>query len=241
MRFPTLTIEGRELPIMLCGSSSFIGEGYFGFRAFDHRIRFYNHPDSMADIFIHFARMGCKGAHVICYENILKAVKMAYDFEPFPIAVSLITTAPVTSQLKALSKLDTALVFVHPSLTDSMDEKALKTATGEIRAAGMIPGLATYLPGTSIPRLDAMDVDFQAYLTPVNREGKYMAPTKEKTLEAIKNTKKKVFSARPLASGKASLAEGFKFVIEHCDAFCPGFTSKEQIDEAYQILEELTK
>ncbi len=241
VNFPTLKIEDRELPVMLCGSSSFIGEGHFGFRAFDHRIRFYNHPDSMADIFIHFVRQGCKGAHVICYDNIMKAVRIAYEVETFPIAASLITTTKMATQLKTLARLETVLVFVHPSQTDSLEEKTLKAVTREIRDAGMIPGLATHLPGASIPALDQMNIDFSAYMTPVNKEGKYMIPSKEKALEAIRSTKKKIVAARPLFTEKISLEEGFRFAIEHSDAFCPAFTSKDQIDDAYTILDRVLK
>ncbi len=237
--FPGFKIEDKELPIMLCGSSPFIGLGQFGFKAFEYRVRFYNHPDNMADIFVHFIRQGCKGVHIHCYDNIVKAVEMAYDVETFPVAASL-TTKDVAGQLKKLSKLETALVFVHSSYTDSLDEKVLRGMTKEIRDAGMIPGLTTNAPGTSIPVLDAMDIDFSVYRTPINKEGKYMNPSKELALQAVKGSAKKIVAMNPLA-GKINPGEGLPFVMEYCDSFCVGFTGKDQIDAVYKVLEKVVK
>lgn len=224
---------------MLCGSSPFIGDGRFGFKAINYRIRFYKHPDAMADIFTHFIKQGCRGAHIFCYENILQAVSLAYQVEKFPIAATL-SLKDVPGQLELLSKLETVLVFTHPSHTDSLDGSLLQRITKEIRDAGMIPGCATYHPGVSIPLLEKMNIDCVAYLLPLNKDGKYMAPNKEKTLIAIKNTEKKLVAMKSLAVGNITPADGFPFLIEHCDGFCVGFTNKNQIDDAYKVLRQLT-
>ena len=235
MDFPTVKIEDKTLPIMLCGSAPFLGLGYFGFKAFEHRVRFYNHPDNMADIFVHFIRQGCKGAHILSYDNILKAVKMAYDFESFPLVVSL-NAEDIPLQLKKLSKFETFLAFVNPSQTDSLNENLLHTVTKEIRDAGIIPGLATNKPGTSIPALDKMGVDAGAYLVPINKLGKYMVPSMELTLKAVEDTDKKIVASKPLAAGVIPVEEGLPFVMERSDCFCLGFTEKDHIDAAYKIL-----
>ncbi|MBU7015071.1 MAG: hypothetical protein HXS43_09600 [Theionarchaea archaeon] len=241
MNAPCFKIEDIELPTMICGSAPFIGLGYFGFSAFNYRVKFYNHPDSMADIFAHFVRQGCKGAHVLCYDNIIKAIEIAYEVEKFPIMASLISAKPVASQLKALSRLKTVLVFVDPLQSDALDASALQNSVKSIRDAGMIPGLATYTPGHTIPATEKMGLDIAAYLVPVNKEGRYMHPTKEKTLAAIVSTDRKIVAMKPLAIGKISPREGFPFVLDYCDGFCVGFTSKEQVDEAYQVLKEITR
>ncbi|MBU7023609.1 MAG: hypothetical protein HXS40_05525 [Theionarchaea archaeon] len=241
MNVPRFKIEDIELPIMLCGSAPFIGLGYFGFSAFNYRVKFYNHPDTMADIFAHFVRQGCKGAHVLCYDNIIKAAKIAYDVETFPVMASLVSAKNTASQLKALSRLETVLIFIDPSQSDALNESALRDTVKSIRDAGIVAGLATYTPGITIPEIDTMGLDIAAYLLPVNKEGKYMQPTKEKTLQAIAHTDKKVVAMKPLAIGKIPPREGFPFVLDHCDGFCVGFTSKEQIDEAYQVLTQITR
>lgn len=238
--FPTFEIEKRELPIMLCGSSQFLGMNQFGFKAFDLRVKFYNHPDNMAELLIHFVRQGCRGVHVLCYENILKAVKMAYNFESFPIIASLLS-GDVTSQLKILSAFDTALVCVHPSLTDSLDETQLRTVISDIRNAGLIPGLSTLSPGTTIPRIDIMNLDFPAYTAPVNLAGTYMIPSKQSTLEAIASTDKIVIAEKPLAAGRINPQEGFPFVMQHSSGFCVDVISKVQIDRAYEVLTLITR
>jgi len=133
------------------------------------------------------------------------------------------------------------LVFVSPSHTDALDEKTLGTLTGEIRNAGIIPGLTTHQPEASIPLLEKMDIDFSAYMTPINKKGKHMVPNRERALNAVKSTEKKVIASKPLAVGAIKPAEGFPFVIEHVDAFCPGFSSKDQIDDAYRVLNQLVK
>lgn len=225
---------------MTCGSAPFIGLGYFGFSAFNYRVKFYNHPDNMADIFTHFVRQGCKSAHVLCYDNIMKAIRMAYEVEKFPIMASLVSAKSIASQLKALSRLETVLVFVDPLQSDALNVSTLQKTIKSIRDAGMVPGLATYIPGSTIPAVEDIGLDIAAYLVPVNKQGKYMQPTKEKTLAAIASTDKKIVAMKPLAIGKISPREGFPFVLEHCHGFCVGFTSKEQVDEAYHVLSEIT-
>lgn len=227
------------MPLMLCGSAPFVGVGQFGLKAFEYRVRFYNHPDTMADIFVHFVKRGFKGAHILCYDNIVNAVKMAYDVEHFPIVVSL-NAKDIAPQLKTISKLDAVLAFVHPSHTDSLDEELLRGITQEIRDAGMIPGLATNAPGRSIHVLDAMNIDFSAYLTSVNKEGKYMVPNRKVALEAINSTEKKIIAENPLP-GRIPPEEGLPFVMEHCNSFSMGFTEKDQIDDTYSIVEKVLK
>lgn len=237
VKVPAFTIEGTNLPIMLCGSAPFIGMGYFGFKAVDYRIKFYKHPDSMADIFIHFVKKGCKGIHVLCYDNIVKAVKIAYNIETFPVVASL-NPKEVGTQLKTLSTVETVLAFVHPSQTDSLDTEVLSSITKQIRDAGMIPGFATNAPGTTIPALDAVGIDAAAYLVSVNKEGKYMVPGKDQVVEAVTKTQKTVIAENVLA-GEIPPEEGIPFVVNCCNAFSLGFTSKDQIDAAYKILSSI--
>ena len=188
----------------------------------------------MADIFLHFVKKGCKGVHILCYENIVKAVKIAYNVETFPVVASL-NPKEVPAQLKTLSTIETVLAFVHPSQTDSQDTKALSSITNQIRDAGMIPGLATNTPGTTIPKLDAQGIDAAAYVTSVNKAGKYMVPGKDQVVEAVTKTQKVVIAENVLA-GEIPLEEGIPFAVNCCSGISLGLTSKDQIDAAYTIL-----
>jgi hypothetical protein len=232
-------IEENELPVMVCGSSLFVGMGYYGFHASDLRIKFYKHPERMAEIFSYFVKKGCKGVQVLCYTNILRAAKIAQEKDTFPVAAVLVASLDVDNQLEMLGTLNTDVVFVSATQTDLVDEKQLQKITGKIRDAGMVPGLATGVPGVSIFKLEEMDIDFSAYLVPVNKLGVHMRPNKEKTLDAITGTKRVILGMNPLAQGKLSPEEGFPFVMEYCQGFCLGFTSVKEIDAAYTALDQL--
>ena len=56
--------------------------------------------------------------------------------------------------------------------------------------------------GVTIPLLETAGIEVDAYLTPVNRPGYYMFPTKELALDAIRNARKPIIAIKPLAGGR---------------------------------------
>jgi len=240
VNIPMITIETQKWPVMLCGSAPFLGMNRFGFRAFDLRVKFYNHPDAMAELFTYFIDLGCKGVHILCYENIIAAAHMAYNGESFPLMASLLPK-DIPAQLNRLSPFHTVCALIPPSLTDALDESYLHSVIRDIRDAGMVPGLVTHVPGTTIPALDKMNLDVAVYLAPINIRGTYMLPSKQSALKAIMHTDTPVIADNPLAAGKISAQEGIPFVMDQCSGFSLGVISKEEINEAYDVLMQTTE
>lgn len=56
--------------------------------------------------------------------------------------------------------------------------------------------------GITIPLLEQEGIDVDAYLTPVNRLGHYMFPTRELALDAIRNSRKPIIAIKPMAGGR---------------------------------------
>lgn len=67
--------------------------------------------------------------------------------------------------------------------------------------------------GVTIPLLETEGIDVDAYLTPVNRLGHYMFPTRELALDAIRQSRKPVIAIKPLAGGRDLGTPAFDYVF----------------------------
>ncbi|MBT3346227.1 MAG: hypothetical protein HN712_27430 [Gemmatimonadetes bacterium] len=67
--------------------------------------------------------------------------------------------------------------------------------------------------GITIPLLEQEGIDVDAYLTPVNRLGHYMFPTRELALDAIRNSRKPIIAIKPMAGGRDLGARPFDHVF----------------------------
>ncbi len=77
------------------------------------------------------------------------------------------------------------------------------------------PAVATSIhhPGVTIPALEAGDVRFDAYITPVNKAGVFMLPTPELTLKAVRSSRTPVIAIKPMAGGRMVRREAFDYVL----------------------------
>ena len=68
--------------------------------------------------------------------------------------------------------------------------------------------------GTTIPILEEELPGFEGYVTPLNSRGIMMLPSKSSAEEAIRATRRAVYAIKPLAGGRISPDEAFRFVFE---------------------------
>ena len=68
--------------------------------------------------------------------------------------------------------------------------------------------------GVTIPLLEEMNIDVDAYLTPVNRLGYHMFPTRDLAVDAIRNARKPVIAIKAMAGGRYLGHPAFEYVFE---------------------------
>lgn len=87
--------------------------------------------------------------------------------------------------------------------------------------------------GLTIPLLESEGIDVDGYLTPVNRPGMYMFPTRDLALEGVRQATKPVIAIKPLAGGRYLGTQAFEFVFDEVgvDATMFGMGTIDQVRE----------
>lgn len=85
--------------------------------------------------------------------------------------------------------------------------------------------------GITIPLLEREGIDVDGYLTPVNRLGMFMLPTRELALDAIQHSSRPILGMKPLAGGRFLGEKAFEFVFDEVGvATCLfGMGTQEQV------------
>lgn len=93
--------------------------------------------------------------------------------------------------------------------------------------------LAIHHAGSTIPILDRSQMKFEGYVTPMNRLGVMMFPTKELAAEALKKARKPVIAIKPLAGGRIPPQEALEYVYNDLKAqTCMiGVASEAEVEE----------
>ena len=80
--------------------------------------------------------------------------------------------------------------------------------------------LASHHAGSTIPILEKSKIVFCGYVTPANRLGVMMFPTKKSSEVAIKNCKRPVIAIKSLAGGRIPPKPAFEYVYDELDIPC---------------------
>ena len=101
--------------------------------------------------------------------------------------------------------------------------------------------VATHHAGSTIPILDNNNVKFDGYLTPFNKLGVMMFPSKETAIKMIKRTKKPVIAIKPLAGGRIQPMKAFKYIYQEqkISACIVGVGSENELDEDFQVVQQV--
>lgn len=93
--------------------------------------------------------------------------------------------------------------------------------------------IGTHHAGLTIPILEENEMTIDGYVTPINKLGAMMFPTQSLAFEAIKKSKKKIIAIKPLAGGRISPYEAFKYVYRkvNADACMVGVAFIKEVDE----------
>jgi hypothetical protein len=101
--------------------------------------------------------------------------------------------------------------------------------------------LGTHHAGSTIPILETSRIEFDGYITPINRRGVMMFPTRMKVLETIRRIKKPMIAIKPLAGGRISPRIAFEFLYEDLGiGVCVlGVASESEVDEDMSLALEI--
>ncbi len=236
---PLIKIDDKELPILIHGTSPFIGAGQFGTRAREYYRRFYQNPTLMSQFFVYFSSKCYPCIHIIPYPPIIEAMEIASELR----SINVIATVEDKMDLELIARFDPAIVFLHASITDRMDRKEIEGFSEACNELGYTLGVATHNPGETIPVLEKIE-GIRAYMVPINPLGLYMSPSFDSTLIAIEYARKNdkfIFGMKTLAGGRINPYKGFPFALNYAHAIVVGFTELKQIDEACSLVKKIVE
>lgn len=238
--YPEFEIEGIKFPKLIMGTSPFMGADQFGSRAESYKSRFSDNPDNIAELLAYFVDKGCKGVHVCLMETIVRGVIKSYKLLGYRYPVlATIMPGEVLEQFIWMHEMETKVTFLHAMLSDMIAKKLFLEFIDKSRKAGYIPGISTHTTGITIPIIDRSGLDIQAYLAPINRTGKHVHPNLRAATEALRRTKKVTLAMKTLAAGELKPDTAFPFVWPLVKGVVVGLTEKEEIDQAYRVMEKI--
>jgi len=93
-----------------------------------------------------------------------------------------------------------------------------EVVTASVEKLGCPVVLGTHHAGYTIPILDASNIPFSGYVTPVNAIGALMLPSQGKVAEALSCTKKPIIAIKPMAGGRIGPDNAFRYVFQEAKA-----------------------
>jgi len=104
---------------------------------------------------------------------------------------------------------------------------------------GVLAGI--HHAGSTIPILEQSEVEFDGYVTPINKLGVMMFPDKDSALKSIRRCGKPVIAIKPLAGGRIPPREAFHYIYKELGvASCMvGVGSKSEAEVDFSTASEI--
>lgn len=245
--FPRISIENVDVPKALIGINSLLGWSHTS-SGRDEWIRKHFTAQRIAEVFAHCIKMGLYGVLGPVYPRLHEAIKLAEDMtgqSMLFISTTFGDKQTTAQQAKTAKEVGSSICCIHGGWTDGWQLQDGKLVDFEdylaiIRDAGLIPGVACH-NSKMLTLVDEGGYDCSVFVTPVNKMGFYMNPSRESALEAVKNSSKPVIAIKPLASGRfdeGNPKEWLKWTIESpgVSSMVIGFMSEEEATEDINAL-----
>jgi hypothetical protein len=233
-------IDGVDIPLVSVGTSPFIGAGQFGYKAIEWRNKFLNNSKAILEILEAGYALGSRGIEVIPVGKILEAARvMSERYSDYVITGS--TYPGPNPKIDALIDNGAKIIFVHGIISDDKGREML-TLLDEISSNGIIPGIATHDPISTIQYCIKNSLQVRVFLVPFNSIGFLMGNAKE--LEYMVDESKDYYyiGMKTLAAGKLKPKIAFQYISNHniC-AVTIGMVSKKQAEESIKIALEFLR
>lgn len=226
-----------KLPLILVGTSPFIGAGQFGRRAYVYYKRFYGKPQKVREVLEEAYLQGVRAVQALLFQHILEAILLLKrDGLEFKVWASL---QPYSSEkdLTFLKKLEVEGAAIHGETSDSLDVEHVSFLLKKIKGEGYYAGMAIHSPKSVIPWLlkTGLDVDF--IIVPFNKLGVFMDVKPNQLLNLLRELGKPVMAMKTLAAGLLNPAEALKEVFSRPEisSAAIGVASREEAAETFKI------
>ena len=116
--------------------------------------------------------------------------------------------------IEELIELETKIIYVHGSISDSKNDRLIKLLD-EISSRGVIPGLATHNPISTIQFAIENNINVKSFLIPFNVKGMMMGA--QRRLEEIVNDSNQFsfMGMKTLAAGKLEPQKAYDYISKH--------------------------
>lgn len=230
-----MKINGRKIPLVMIGSSPFIGAGQFSFKGLLWRRKFLKNAMAMAELMERSYEVGGGGAHVIPEGEIPNAVRMVREEYPDFKVIGSTLPYKVKEGIKELASLDAEIIFLHGEISDSRDEGKILELFDEIRGMGSLPGIASHNnPPKTIEFLLRRGIDAPVLL-PFNKLG-YAMNGKTELEQMIDTCPLNFIGMKTLAAGRLKPREALEYVSRHkIRAVTIGAVTEDEVKETFSI------
>lgn len=200
-----------------------------------------NNVDAMLEILEACYKAGGRGIEIVPVGKISEATKiMKETHKDFVVTGS---TFPGPDPLiEDLIDIEAKIIFAHGIVSDKKDDKLVKMVD-EIKARGVIPGIAAHNPVSTLEYALENIPDVKVFLIPFNKRGMLMG-NKRKLEEIVNNTKNCSFvGMKTLAAGKLDPKKAYEYISKHnINAVTIGMVTTEEAEISTNIaLEALSK
>ncbi|MFW9898613.1 MAG: hypothetical protein ACFFDO_05070 [Candidatus Thorarchaeota archaeon] len=208
-------IDGKDIPLVTTGTSPFIGAGQFEFKAYEWYRKFLNNPDAMVEILKASYNAGARGIEAIPIGKIMEASRIMTETYDDYIVIGSTSPEGSRESINDLIEGGAKLIFVHGIVSDCKGKNLLQLLN-EISSQGIIPGIATHDPVSTLKYCFENSLNVKAFLIPFNAKGYMMGDIEE--LESIVDNNEDGYwfiGMKTLAAGRLRPAEAFEYISKH--------------------------
>ncbi|MEM2925525.1 MAG: hypothetical protein QXJ68_07555 [Methanocellales archaeon] len=236
----TFEVKGLKVPRVLLGCSPFMGDGQFGARAYEYYKRFYLKPENVKKVVLRCIDLGMNAVQPVGYRRILEPIHSA--MKEANVELFILGSAGVVDideEMELMLDLNAKCIVIHASLVNK-NLANIKGLLREIKARGILTGIATHTPGIEIPFAEEVE-EVDLILAPLNKLGRFTEPSLSSTLRAIENSSKRIIAIKPLAAGALKPFEAFEFLAGKVDGVAVGITDEDEAKEVFKAAAKFFK
>lgn len=184
---------------------------------------------------------GARGIEAIPIGSIIEASRiMVETYDDYVVTGS--TYPGREPGIEDLLKVGAKLIFVHGMISDMKGRKVIKLLE-EIKSRGIIPGIATHDPLSTINYAIDNSLNVRAFLIPFNARGEFMGNVKDLE-KLVDNTNNYHFiGMKTLAAGSLDPLTAYEYIAKHniCSVTIGMVTTEEAMISTKTAIEKLSK
>ncbi|MFW9999663.1 MAG: hypothetical protein ACFE9Q_00415 [Candidatus Hodarchaeota archaeon] len=206
-------INEIDIPLVSLGTSPFFGPPTFGARGPAYREKFMTNADAMLEIMEKCYEAGGRGVEAIPAGAVCKATKIMKETHTDYIVTGSTLPGP-NPNVDDLIDVEAKIIFVHGAYSDRKDEDFLKLLD-DISSRGVIPGVASHDPLSTIRYVFENAPEVKAFLIPFNANGFLMR--EKKVLEELVDTHKNHYfiGMKTLDTGRLEPKKAYEYISKH--------------------------